>query len=348
MKFERSRFVRSWILVAIVIAALGLYLLSPSVMAQMKIPSASDWVDGGLILQAGEPGAWDLHLWGGFALSAVKKGGTFLLYYQGSSAYDNREETVVGRSIGVASSATGYDRFVKALNSPVIRWHPGCPRNDCEEGAASAGAFVGSNGEIHVYYGANSLETPSTVNADGRLATSGDGVAFVDRGIALDRRNSAIWGSGDELFPIIGLQGDDKFVTYYIPNGTGTNRTLGVAWGAAATNLTQSARVTSGGNAVSAWGAGSAVRLGGNTYAVFVGVLTARRIDVYTVDLMNPQQFTGPVASYQFPNLLDGTVLFDPETSTWFLYYLNASADAIGVRTARLAPAPPTGLRIVQ
>lgn len=313
--------------------------VSPSAVAQMRFPAASDWVDGGLIFSAGQPGTWDLYLWGGLALSAVKKDGVFHLYYQGSSGYDDGEETVVGRSIGVATSTTGYDGFVKSPSNPLITWHPGCPQNNCEEGAASAGAFVAANREIHVYYGANTQVDASNLNADGRLATSIDGVAFADRGAVLSYTNRAVWGYGDELFPTIGFQHGDTFVTYYLPNGTGTGRTLGAAWGPAATNLTQSARVvTTSGTPVSAWGGGSAVHLGGSTYAVFVSVTSAARIDVYTVDVASPHQFTGPLASYAFPEVLQGTVLFDPETSTWFLYYRAASGDAYGVKTYRAGP----------
>jgi hypothetical protein len=342
MRSGPHSFIPAWTCASAFIAALCVFLPPPPVVAQMKVPAASDWVDRGVIFSAGRPGAWDLYLWGGFAMSAVKKGGVFHLYYQGSSGYDDVEETVVGRSIGVATSTTGYDGFVKSASNPLITWHPSCPQNNCEEGAASAGAFVGANKEIHVYYGANTQVSSSAVNADGRLATSLDGVAFIDRGIALNHTNSSIWGFGDELFPTIGLQHGDTFVTYYLPNGTGTGRTLGAAWGQTATGLTQSARVTSNGTPVSAWGGGSAVHLGGTTYAVFVSVVTAARVDVYTVDLTAPHQFTGPVASYAFPEMLQGTVLFDPETSTWFLYYRAASGDAYGVKTFQLeTPGPP-------
>jgi hypothetical protein len=348
MNAPNSVSTRWWIHALTGITALNLCLFSPALLAQMRVPAASEWVDRGLIFSAGQPGSWDLYLWGGFALSAVKKGSTFYLYYQGASGYDNREATVVGRSIGLATSTTGHDGFDKSPHNPLITWHPTCPRNDCEEGAASAGAFLGTNEEVHVYYGANTMVSASAVNADGRLATAADGQAFGDRGIVLNHNNAAIWGFGDELFPVVGLQATDRFVTYYIPNGTGTNRTLGAAWGASATSLTQSARVTAGGTPVSAWGGASAVYLGANTYAVFVSVVTASRIDVYTVNLAAPHQFNGPVAAYAFPDMSQGTVLFDPDTSTWFLYYRNTSQDAYGVRTAHLAPAPPTDLRIVR
>lgn len=340
---------RSRILSGAVVAAFcALGLVRPVVAQQLQVPSAADWTDRGLIFSAGQPGAWDSILWGGFAISAVKKDGVFYLYYQGSSAYDEGEATVVGRSIGVATSPTGYDGFVKSQRNPLITWHPGCPLNDCEEGAASAGAFVGPNRDVHIYYGANTRINASTVNADGRLAIAADGLAFTDRGIVLNHTNSAIWGYGDELFPTIGLQHGNTFVTYYLPNGTGTGRTLGTAWGPSATSVTQSARVTAGGTPVSGWGGGSAVHLGGDIYAVFVSATSAPRIDVYTVDMTRPHQFTGPVASYAFPEMLQGAVLFDSDTATWFLYYRAASGDAYGVKTFRSSiPGRPQNLRVV-
>src|SRR5687768_18585171 len=39
----------------------------------IRIPSQTDWVDHGIILEAGDEGEWDYYLWGGFAFSVVKK-----------------------------------------------------------------------------------------------------------------------------------------------------------------------------------------------------------------------------------------------------------------------------------
>jgi hypothetical protein len=47
----------------------------------VRIPAQSDWVDYGMIFEAGAEGEWDYYLWGGFALSAIKKNGTYYLYY---------------------------------------------------------------------------------------------------------------------------------------------------------------------------------------------------------------------------------------------------------------------------
>jgi len=324
-------------------------LYSPGLAAQILVPSASEWTDHGVIFPAGQPGEWDLYLWGGFTITAVKVGATYHLYYQGSSGYDGIEDTVTGRSIGVATSPNGLN-FVKSALNPVLTWHPTCPANDCEEGAASAGAFTGAGGDVRLYYGANTQVSASAVNADGRLATSQDGLNFSDAAVVLNHSDTSLWGFGDELFPIIGLESQGVFVTYYIPNGAGTNRTLGAAWGTDVSTLTQSSQVTSGGTPVTAWGGGAAEQIDETTYAVFVSVVNEAKIDVYTVDIANPHQFTGPVATYAFPGMSQGTVLLDTETSTWFLYYRTASADAYGVKTAPVrtaVPSAPTALRIV-
>ena len=39
---------------------------------EISFPAQSDWVDYGIILDAGEEGNWDYYLWGGFAFSIIK------------------------------------------------------------------------------------------------------------------------------------------------------------------------------------------------------------------------------------------------------------------------------------
>lgn len=53
------------------------------------IPTQSDWVDYGTIFRAGASGEWDYLLWGGFTATAVKKDGTYYLYYQGARDYQD-------------------------------------------------------------------------------------------------------------------------------------------------------------------------------------------------------------------------------------------------------------------
>jgi hypothetical protein len=57
-------------------------------------------------------------------------------------------------------------------------------------------------------------------------------------------------------------------------------------------------------------------------------------IQVFVADVASPHEVTGPVQTYSFANMTQGTMLLDRETSTWFLFYRNADATAYGVRTA--------------
>src|SRR5215204_3665058 len=63
--------------------------------SNIRIPAQADWVDYGIIFEAGVEGEWDYYLWGGFAFSIIKKNDTYYLYYQGSSDYRTEfDETV--------------------------------------------------------------------------------------------------------------------------------------------------------------------------------------------------------------------------------------------------------------
>jgi hypothetical protein len=186
---------------------------APAVM----IPEASDFTDHGVIFTEGVPGEWDRYLWGGFAGTAVKKNGTYHLYYQGASDYlDDPYYTVIYRAIGVATSSDGIT-FTKHAGNPILEW---LPNNGIEEGAVSAGSFLGPNDEVMMYYGANTEISASLINADARLAVSSNAIDFEDTGLALDHGDASTWGSGDELFPVIGFHHAGSWYAYYIPNGS--------------------------------------------------------------------------------------------------------------------------------
>ena len=165
-----------------------------------SIPERSDWTDCGPVLEPGQPGEWDLYLWGGFAASVVKRGGTYFLYYQGSDGYDERDGTVTNRAIGVATSPDGL-HFTKHPQNPVLRFSP---TGNHEEGAVSS-AVVVDGPMVVMSYGANTWTGRDQVSADARLATSADGVRFTDHGVILDHADRQVWGYGDEIFPVIGV-----------------------------------------------------------------------------------------------------------------------------------------------
>ncbi len=305
----------------------------PSPSPLPPIPAQHDWVDYGTIFQAGAEGEWDHLLWGGFTATAVKKEGVFYLYYQGARDYqESPDATVTWRAIGLATSHDGVN-FTKHPDNPVLTW---APQQGVEEGAVSGGVTLDEAGEFVMYYGANTQVSATTVNADARLATSTDGIHFVDRGVALDHRDRSVWGSGDELFPILSLSTPGGLYVYYLPNGGLLGRHLGVAWGSRPQALTESAPVVSGRARVPAWGTAGQARVGADRYALFLNNLADPRIEVRLVSLAAPDRLSAPVATYQFDGVLQATILLDEATRTWFMYY--AGENGYGVR---LAPAGP-------
>ena len=228
----------------------------------------------------------------------------------------------------MATSPDGIN-FRKAPSNPVITWFP---NNEEEEGATSGAAELTDTEEIILLYGANTALDETRVNADGRIALSTDGVGFIDQGIALNHDDNSLWGSGDELFPIIAVHDDGRWFIYYLPNGGLQLRVLGVAWGSAPDKLTDSGAVRSGLNSVSAWGMGSAVQVGSDLYALFINEVTERRIEVRLVSLNNPKQLSDPVQTYNFDAAQQGTVLLDEDSNTWFMYY--RTEGGYGVMTA--------------
>jgi hypothetical protein len=301
--------------------------------SQVFIPGQSDWLECGPIFSAGREGDWDLYLWGGFASTVVKKNGIFYLYYQAANGYDEDEETATWRSIGVATSSDGIN-FTKYAANPVLTWFP---KNNLEEGAVSAGAFLDSTGEIALYYGANTWAGGSSVNADGRLAVSSDGLHLTDQGIVLNRRDSSVWGSGDELYPVIGFHDAARWFTYYIPNGTPQKGKLGVARGNNRLDLTNSAPVLSGGSTIPVWGPGSFARLAHDTYALFLNDVYRPGgpiLEVRIVSLNAPDSVSAPVQSYQFEDVWEAVVFLDTIVDTWFMYYRSADHEYYGVKVA--------------
>jgi hypothetical protein len=305
-----------------------------------SIPAQSDWTDYGPIFKSGALGEWDYFLWGAFTGTAVKKDEIYYLYYQGARGYRTSfDETVTWRAIGVAASPDGIN-FTKSGANPVITWFP---NSEGEEGAVSGAAALDETGEIVLYYGANTAVSATAVHADGRLATSADGLDFTDRGIVLDHRDRSVWGSGDELFPVIAFHDAGRWFVYYLPNGTPQSRKLGVAWGNGRDDLAHSSGAVSGGSAISAWGMGGSARIGPDTYALFLNDVSKRRTEVRTVSLSAPHQLSAPVETYQFDDVGQATFLLDEETKTWFMYYRGEHEYGV-----KLAPAgepdttPPT------
>lgn len=305
----------------------------PITQYSIAIPQQEDWIDHGKILDPGAEGDWDLYLWGGFANSVVKKDGIYYLYYQGSNGYDESEETVTYRAIGVATSEDGK-HFQKYNGNPVLTW---VPHGNLEEGAVSAAASLSDQGEVILYYGANTSSAVGLVNADVRLAGSRDGMNFVDAGKVLDHSDRSNWGSGDELFPIIGFSDNDRWYVYYIPNGVPQGGLLGVAWGSTSNKLENSAPVLSGRDHISVWGTGGYAKIGQGYYVLFTNntrASTGPVIEARTLSLDQPDLLSEPMVEYRFGDVSLATVYLDMEQMTWFMYYRSLGNNWYGVKTA--------------
>jgi len=307
-------------------------MLTPAVESGISIPAQSDWVDYGTIFEAGVEGEWDLYLWGGFAFSVIKRANTYYLYYQGSSDYRTEfDETVLWRSIGVATSPDGI-HFTKYERNPVLTWFP---TQGGEEGAVSSGITVGDQGDTFVFYGANTQASRTTVNADIRVASSRDGFNFTDLGVVLDRIDRSVWGGGDELFSVDAIYDSGKWIVYYIPNGTAESGLLGVAYGDQYNGLAQSSAVTSSGHPLSIWGTMGHVKLTQDTYALILNNVREHHTEVRLVSLHAPNLLSEPIAVYEFDEVQQAILFLDRESETWFMYY-RTFANSYGVK---LAPA---------
>jgi hypothetical protein len=307
----------------------------------LAIPAQADWVDHGSIFARGGLGEWDLLQWGGFGGTAVKKNGVYYLYYQGARGYRSPDDPGASRrTIGVATSHDGI-HFRKHRDNPVLSWFP---NDGPEEGAVSAAALVDGD-EIVVYYGANTEAGSAVyVHADARLATSNDGFAFRDRGAVLRRQDAELWGSGDEISPIVAFKEEGRWVVYYLPNGVPESRRLGVAWGSGRSALTRSTGARSGWfGDIPLWGMGGAARVAPGFFALFLNDVTQGKIEVRTVAISTPHRLSDPVHIYRFPEASQATVLLDEDRRTWFLYY--RARDGWGVKVAPLGErdtTPPT------
>lgn len=300
--------------------------------SEIRIPSQSDWVDYGIVLEAGEEGDWDYYLWGGFAFSAIKKDDLIYLYYQGSSDYRTEyDETVLWRAIGVATSSDGI-HFSKYEGNPVLTWFP---NQYGEEGAVSSGVTMGDDGEIVLFFGANTKESETTVNADIRVAFSSNGLNFVDQGIVLNRNDRSVWGSGDELFSVDAIYDSGQWIVYYIPNGTTEGGMLGAAYGDSYNELAQSSAVMSNNQSVSVWGTAGHIKLDPDNYALVLNNVREKRTEIRRVSLKSPTILSEPLAVYKFDDVQQATLLLDTESEIWFMYY-RTYENSYGVK---LAPA---------
>jgi hypothetical protein len=282
------------------------------------LPALEDW-QSGAVASRGALGEWDHYLWGGFANSLIKKGDTFYLYYQGSPTYDNQCDSVAYRAIGLATSTDGI-HWVKSNKNPIISW---ASQGSLEEGAVSSAAWLGVDGKIYIYYGANT-GTACNVHANARLAVSEDGENFQDVGQVLSGIDANVWGSGDEIFPVGAYSYENKWYLYYVPNGVALSRKLGIGMGTTPTQFSQTMGLNNA--TVPAWGPVSIIP--GGSYSVLVtnpGTLNGL-MNMYSFSSANPSSVS-LLASYALPDCTQASVLYEVSENHWMMACRGASAE---------------------
>jgi hypothetical protein len=309
--------------------------------AELRIPSASDWVEYGAVLQVGSPGAWDMMFAGASVPSTVvKRDGVYYLYYGGADGERSTDGGPRHRAIGVATSPDGV-RFTKYAGNPVMTH---LPNGGEEEGANSAGLVQSPTGELVMYYGGATMINRDEIVADGRLAISTDGFTFADRGRVLDHTNPALFGYGDEIFPLAAYTYDGQWYVFYLTNGGTSPRDVGVAWGPRMDHLPNSARVVDGSPEFPAHLGANVTWLGSDQVLLWVqhNWWPNIRVELRTAHPAQPTQWSAPLAVYDTPLWREHTKFFtvflDRDRQTWFLYRTTWNAEIV----LHLAPAGPT------
>jgi hypothetical protein len=315
-------------------------------------PPLSAFVDQGIVLQAGPPGSWDVRLEGAISpTTAIKKGGTFFLYYVGADGNRSTDGGPRHRALGVATSTDGI-HFTKYAGNPIIT---NLPHNNEEEGVFSAGATLDDSGNIVLYYGATTAadSTTTEVNCDVRVGVSSDGLTFSGLGIVVDHADTSVWDYGDELSPIGAFRAGGTWYVYYIGKGVAGLWLLGLASGPAYDSLTTTQSVMQGSTVVSAYGGGDPLSVEGGQFTMLNRKSgTDAATYVYQVSTSAPAAFNPP-STYNFTDLNHVTGLYDTASGTWFLYGQTWNdRNIIRVRTATtgipdtVPPAAPTGVTV--
>jgi hypothetical protein len=294
--------------------------LSPTSSPEtLNIPELADWQNPTLAFSHGAEGEWDFILWGGFSNSLIKKGDTYYLYYQGSRYYDEQCESVAQRAIGVATSTDGI-HWTKSEQNPIISWSS---QGSIEEGAVSAAAWVGEDGRVYLYYGANT-GSGCNVNANARLAVSEDGVNFQDLGEVLSGMDPNVWGSGDEIFPIGVYSYQNRWYLYYTPNGVALSRKLGVAIGESPTTFGQTFGLND--STLPAWGPVSVIVAGPDSVLITNPNDGVTPMSFYRFSADNPSAVQIHDA-YTVPNCAQASVIHDTSTASWMMSCRDQNAE---------------------
>jgi hypothetical protein len=297
----------------------------------IEVPLQSDWVEQGEILATGSPGQWDVRMWGMITpCSVIKKDGTFFLYYIGADG-NRADGGPAHRKLGVATSEDGVN-FTKS-GGPIISHQVGVAPND-ESGVFSAGAFVESDGEVVLYYGAMEELSPGEVDGDVRCAVSQNGLDFTDLGDVFRASDEETNGT-DELFAIGAFRdAGGSYNVYYWSQGGGFGRKVSLAKGNTRTSFQTHTLIQALASQPNITG-GDRVQLSDTDWLVPIGVLPLP----YKIQMRVTQDFvdlSSLARTYTFSNMGNVVFFFDRDTSTWYLYYGNDMSGGVRLKTYQL------------
>jgi hypothetical protein len=299
----------------------------PYPASAVAVPAEADWIDYGPLLATGPKGAWDDGIGMAPPMSTiVQRDGVFYLYYVGFDGVRALDGGERHRSVGVATSADGI-HFTKYEGNPIITYRPS---NNEEEAAGGVAATVADDGTILLYWGASDAGSPTSLSVDSdiRLSTSSDGFTFADQGDIIEHGNPAVWGYGDELFPLGVYEHGGTWRLYYIAKGLfGIFWDIGVAWGGDPKVLPQTRCAITREGGTNIFGGGSIAELAPDTYALFlVRNNPAPYMEVRTFAPQTPHLLSQPAATYNFANFWSASVTLDKARRTWLMYTLDSSA----------------------
>lgn len=301
---------------------------------EIRPPSASEWVDGGVVLRAGNPGAWDVRLEGMLSpCAALERDGMYFLYYIGAAGDRSTDGGPRGRKLGVAFGPDP-SRLSKYESNPVLSHAVGIP--DCEEcGVFSAAAWLGSDGSVTLLYGGMEERPRDNVDADVLLALSTDGLDFRPQGDVFRASDPRTLGD-DEIYPLALFRGPgETWHSYYQAVGGGFQRALALASGPSASDFRghELVRLAKG-----HYFAASVAEVSPSTILVAVqdGYGESGNLEWYRAPKDRP---AGLEAIYQHPisGVDQSAVFLDRRNEQWLMYWLpTADPHEIRLRTAPL------------
>jgi hypothetical protein len=261
----------------------------------------------------------------------LKIEGRFFLYYVGADGDRSTDQGPRYRALGLAVSDDGLS-YTSDPGNPVLTYLP--HRNE-EEGIFSAGAALGTDGDVIVHYGAIWARDAVTesVHCNVALATGPGPGQLKPAGDVLRWDDHAVWGWGDEISPVGTLFDGREWHVYYISKGHTGPWKLALASGPAPDRMIKTRPVINDGPFVI--GGCNPVPISAERIALFiVRDFEENLIEVRSAPLIAPHDISDVVQTYRFPGYRHTAVLLDRDSDTWFMYQRETAGNHVVVRTA--------------